>query len=373
VRSPTTFLASVGMIAALASVLASSCASPGSSRPPGVGATAGNDGGSGGVDGTTGGDDENDGGLFGTSPEGGDASRPARCDDAGDCTCINVASIGHEGVWGPCSTDSTTALQNWLNTQSTAKVDNYDTAKPTLTPAFLAQYDVILLQWMVASGQKDDDGAPWVFSASEITALQDWVNGGGGIIALSGYQCNGMGCTIYDTTATNQLLSFTDISLNADDMLDPATVGCQDCYCWGGSLPLGGPVGDAGVAPSYGSWGQSSPIGAHLSDVGEYIGRSIHSTSATVDNTDGTHQFAVHEQVGKGHVFVFGDEWVTYSGEWLGTATCLSASMFTNPSDPCYEKSAAEVFQIPQFWYNAIKYASSSVECFTVMNPGVIQ
>ena len=34
--------------------------------------------------------------------------------------------------------------RNWLNTQSTAKVDNYDTVKPTLTAAFLAQYDVLL-------------------------------------------------------------------------------------------------------------------------------------------------------------------------------------------------------------------------------------
>jgi hypothetical protein len=31
--------------------------------------------------------------------------------------------------------------------------------------------------------------------------------------------------------------------------------------------------------------------------------------------------------------------------------------------------SAAEIFQIPQFWYNSIKYASSSVQCFTIMQP----
>jgi hypothetical protein len=260
-----------------------------------------------------------------------------------------------------------------LNTQSTAHVVNYDTAKPTLTPAFLAQYDVLLLQWMVQTGAKYNDGAPWQFSASEISALKDWVSNGGGLIALSGYQCNGQGCTIYDVTATNQLLSFTDIQFNADDVLDPSTVGCQDCYCWGGSLPLGGPLLDGGPAPSFGRWDQTSPLGAHISDVGGYDGRSIHSTTASVDCADGTHTYAVHEQVGKGHVFAFTDEWVTYSGEWLGTAACLNPSMFTNPSDPCYQKSASQVFQIPQFWYNAIKYASSSVTCFTVMNPGVIQ
>jgi hypothetical protein len=312
------------------------------------------------------------GGLLldaGAGTGAGDGGHVQTCVDAGDCTCITVASIGHEGVWGPCSSDTTTAFQTWLNTQSTAKVDNYDTTKPTLTPAFLAKYDVIILQWMVANGQQYDDGAPWQFSAAEVSALEDWVKAGGGIISLSGYQCNGQGCTIYDTTATNQLLSFTDIQYNADDVLDPSQTSCQDCYCWGGSLPLGGPVAGTGI----GTWDQSSPIGAHVTDVGAYSGRSIKSTTASVDCTDGTHDYSVHEQIGQGHVVAFTDEWITYSGEWLGTASCLQPGMFTDPNNPCYQRSAAQVFQIPQFWYNAIKYAASSVTCFTISSPGIIQ
>jgi hypothetical protein len=77
--------------------------------------------------------------------------------------------------------------------------------------------------------------------------------------------------------------------------------------------------------------------------------------------------------VGEADVFAYGDEWVTYSGEWLGTAACLDPGMFTNKYDPCYQRSAAQVFQIPQFWYNAIKYAASSVQCFIISNRGVIQ
>jgi len=311
----------------------------------------------------------------GGGADGGDAGHASRCDDAGNCTCIAIASIGHEGVWGPCSMDTTSALQSWLNTQSTAKVDNYDTVKPTLTPAFLAQYDVLLLQWMVATGKQNDDGAPWVFSSDEISALKDWVNNGGGLIALNGYQCNGNGCTIYDVTASNQLLSFTDIQFNSDDVLDPqnlpAGANCQDCYCWGGAVPLGAALPNGG-ASTVGTWDQTTPIGAHMSDVGAYVARSIQSTSATVDCTDGTHKYAVHEQIGKGQVFAYGDEWVTYSGEWFGTTACLNFP-YDSGFDPCYQKSAAEVFQIPQFWYNAIKYASSSVTCFTIMSPGIIQ
>ncbi|KYF83704.1 hypothetical protein BE11_00230 [Sorangium cellulosum] len=297
-----------------------------------------------------------------------DAGHQTTCDDEGNCTCINIASIGHEGVWGPCSSDSTTALQNWLNTQSTAQVDNYNTEKPTLTPEFLARYDVILLQWMVTKGAQNDDGAPWQFTADEVNALKDWVNDGGGLIALSGYQCNGQGCTIHDVTATNQLLSFTDIQFNTDGLLDPARLGCPDCNCWGGPVPLGGPL-----RGSVGTWNQDTPIGKDIQSVGAYVARSIKSTSATVDCTDGTNNFAVHEEVGKGRVVAYGDEWVTYSGQWLGTASCIDPRTYTDPNSPCYERSAAQVFQISQFWYNAVKYAASSVECFTIEDPAIIK
>ncbi|AUX24269.1 hypothetical protein SOCEGT47_048060 [Sorangium cellulosum] len=310
-------------------------------------------------------------GLPGSDPESpppADAGQPATCDDDGNCTCITIASIGHEGVWGPCSSDSTTALQNWLNTQSTAQVDNYNTEKPALTPEFLAKYDVILLQWMVTKGVQNDDGEPWQFTADEVNALEDWVNNGGGLIALSGYQCNGQGCTIHDVTATNQLLSFTDIQFNADSVLDPAQSACPNCNCWGGPVPVGG-----SLPGSVGTWNQDSPIGKNIQSVGAYVARSIRSTTATVDCTDGTNNFAVHEEVGKGHVVAYGDEWVTYSGQWLGTAACLNPQMYTDPNSPCYQRSAAQIFQISQFWYNALKYAASSVECFTIEDPVIIR
>jgi len=350
----------------IALIVACSAGGGGSKSTGGEGAAGAGGPGSGGM----GGDIMFTTGIGGSTVDGGN---PTECDDAGNCTCIRIASIGHEGVWGPCSSDSTTALQNWLNTQSTAQVDNYNTQKPALTPEFLAQYDVIILQWMVTNGKQYDDGAPWQFGPDEVDALKNWVNNGGGLIALSGYQCNGEGCQIHDVTATNQLLSFTDIQFNADGVIDPGKTGCPSCYCWGGPLPLGGKLANSGDTPTYGTWDPASPIAKNLKNTGYYIGRSIKSTTATVDISDGTYKYAVHEQVGKGHVFVYGDEWVTYSGQWLGTAACLNPNMYTNPSDPCYQKSAAQVFQIPQFWYNAIQYAASSVECFTIEDPGVIK
>ena len=317
--------------------------------------------------------------------DAGDGGHLTRCDDAGHCSCVNIASIGHEGVWGPnCIMGDTTAFFDWLNTQSTAKVDVYDQAKPTITADFLARYDVLILQWMVTVGMQNNDGAAWTFAASELSAFQNWVNGGGGLILLSGYQCPANGCTIVDTIAPNQILQAAasgDMLFNNDDVLDPSMLQPQpDGYCWGDSLPLGDPLPEGG-SPTVGTWNQSTPIGAHVHDVGAYIARSIKvsSSNVVVDANDGTHTFVAHEQIGKGHVVVYGDEWATYTGEWFsvspdgGTNACQDVAMNCGTPQGQYNACCArlpqQIFQIPQFWYNAIKYAASSVQCFTITPP----
>jgi hypothetical protein len=293
-----------------------------------------------------------------------------RCDDAGNCTCIAIASIGHEGVWGPCSDDTTTAFQDWLNTQSTARVDSYDTTKPTITPEFLSKYDVLVLQWMVTVGMQNDDGDPWAFTSDEVSALNDWVQHGGGIVALSGYQGDYPGAVV-DITATNQLLSFTDIQFNQVVSLTQ-TMG--NAGCWGSAVALGGPVGDGGTVPSVGTWDPSTPIGANVNSVGAYYTRTIQATTATTDcsatDEGGLEKYAVHEQIGQGHIVAYADEWVTYSGEWTGTGSCLAPYHMMDNS--CYGFTPDLIFQIPQFWYNAIRYASSSVACFAINDPTIV-
>jgi hypothetical protein len=263
-----------------------------------------------------------------TIPEedAGDAGHLTRCDDGGHCSCINVASVGHEGVWGPnCVMGDTAAFFDWLNTQSTAKVDVCDQAKPTITADFVAKYDVLILQWMVTIGMQNNDGAAWTFTAAELSAFQTWVNNGGGLIVLAGYQCPANGCMIYDTIAPNQVLQAVtggDMLFNNDDVLDPAMLQPQpDGYCWGNSLPLWDPLPEGG-SPTVGTWNQSTAIGAHVHDIGAYVARSIKvgSPNVTVDANDSTHAFAAHESIGKGHVVVYGDEWATYTGEWYNVA-----------------------------------------------------
>jgi hypothetical protein len=220
---------------------------------------------------------------------------------------------------------------------------------------------------MVSVATQQMDGNPWVFTQDEINALSDWVNAGGGIVALSGYQGNYPGAVV-DITATNQLLSFTDIKFNQVVNLTQAPAGANT-YCQGGSIALGSPCGDGGV-PGIGTWDMSTPIGANVSCIGAYYTRTITSAGATTDCSDdlgpdgGVDKYAVHEAFGQGHIVAYADEWVTYSSQWTGLADAGQSS--------CTGFTADKVFQIPQFWYNAIRYAASSVSCFMISDPTIV-
>jgi hypothetical protein len=279
----------------------------------------------------------------------GDGGNEQVCND-GSCTCIRIASIGHEGIWGACGMygDGTAAFENWLSTQSTATVDSFSASKPTLTADFLKTYDVIVLQWLRDVSDAGSDGALWQFSQDEIDALAAWVQNGGGLITLSGYDGDGQ-----ETVPLNQLLSFTDFEYNTD-----GTYGSDCNGCWGGACALE-------------NWNPASPISAHITKVGMQFGRSI-SVAADAGNAPvvdapcpGGNDCAVHEDIGKGHVFAFTDEWPTYTSQWLGQATCIAAS--------CAGSTPADDFQVPQFWYNAIKYASSAAQCFVIQNPTIVR
>jgi hypothetical protein len=306
------------------------CAATGTEKPSGA-----NDNGSG---------DDGTSGTFAMGAQAsGDAkaSRPQRCDDAGRCTCFNIASIGlpgHTGFQGG-GADSTTAFTDWLNTESSAGVDIYE-KQPTLDAAFLAKYDVLIIQWLVDGVSGENGTGYWTFTSDELQALKTWVEAGGGIITLSGYDASSQ-----EVTPLNAIVqAVTGMSYGTADVL--GTVSASN-YCLGESDPLSG-------------WVQSTPIGRHIDEVGAFHGRPIvPGSKATVDCTDGTNVYAAHEDVGSGHVFSFTDEWVTYTSQWYGI----------DAGGSCADASANVVYQVPQFWYNAITYASQATQCvFTIAN-----
>jgi hypothetical protein len=304
-----------------------------SSHPGGSGGPGGGGSGSGGF------------GMFGgRSADGG---RLPRCNSAGNCTCFNIASIGHPGCTG-CEAaggggDSTTSFVDYLNQNSSAAVDLY-TSKPMLTADFLAQYDVIILQGLF-------DGACdasvnytntnfWSFGSDELTALKAWLAGGGGLITLSGFLANSS-----ETQPMNTVLGAltnNDLTYGTDDVCSQTGV-----YCLGESLPLGG-------------WGQDA-IGQKVQEIGCFHGRPVQvgsGSQAVIDDQDGQYVYAAHEQVGAGYVVVYEDEWITYTSQWPGGVA----------GPTCEQGCAADaepgaVYQVPQLWQNMINYAASSTSC----------
>jgi hypothetical protein len=282
-----------------------------------------------------------------------DAGQVVGCDGGDACMCpsFKVAVIGKPGKWGanPAG-DPDTALQDWLNSSSagTAQADNF-TTRPTLTPSFLATYNVIIL----ASLSEDSNNGPWwTFSNDEVAAFRAWVENGGGVITLTGYSGSPG-----EIDPVNQLIGFSGIAYTQDGVWG-ACADVQTCNC--------------AHSNTLSEWNRTDPVVANLATgvtfVGYQNGRSISAPSdAHVAATmGGTTNALVGKLVGKGRVLAFGDEWITYTSQWTGAG---------NPSatDPnCAGYLPQDKYQMSQFWYNLIRWSQPSANCFTIVGPIVI-
>ena len=357
---PRTQLGSVSLLAVLLAIACSAASSTSTGKSQyGVGGSGNTNGGTGST--SNGGDGQFVYSTGGSPPLDPDSGMV--CDSTGKCTCINIAEFGLTGTFGAQQggKDGSTAFQQWLNSKSTAQVDVYAT-RTTITPDLLAKYQVIILQDLtnvVAYGQQSDF---WTYSADEVAAVSDWVNNGGSIISLTGYfSDNG-----YETIPTNQLLSFSGISYNSDDIITAAdcpidaTKNQQICWCWGGAVPIT-------------QWNTAEPMTTGISAVGGFRGRSIKAPAdATIFATFGGKNVAVGVKVGKGRVFAFADEWITYNSQWNDTSLTQGAN-FTDPNNPCYNKLPSQEFQIPQFWFNSISWCQPVVsQCFKINEPNIV-
>ncbi|MGD0677536.1 MAG: hypothetical protein ABSC94_19115 [Polyangiaceae bacterium] len=325
-----------------------------------------------------------------TNEQNADGGRLPRCDDAGHCTCFNIASLGYGGATGAnfgngtalSGTDNTQAFVDYLNTQSSASVAQLgcgqDTGctspmKPTLDQAFLSQYDVLIFQWMTNSltaVTSMSTGLPvgfegngyWNFTADELTALTTWVQGGGGVIVLSGYDYEAG--EIGPANQILQALTSGAIQYTSADTFGNTETGNAE-LCLGDTDPV------TGWAPA------PDMLGENITEIGAFHGRHIvANTPAIIDCNDAGFVAtggatteggicAAHFDLGKGHVYAYTDEWVTYTSQWNPTAQpagyCLgdASALGTNGDYP----SVQEAYQVPQFWYNAISYAAQATMC----------
>ena len=274
-------------------------------------------------------------------------SQMVGCDGGDGCTCppLNVAVLGKPGKWGANPNgDPDTALQDWLNSSSagTARVDNF-TNRVTLTPDFLATYNVIIL----ASLSDDSNMGPWwTYSADEIAVFQAWIQNGGGVIALTGYASGN------EMAPDNQLIGFSGITYNSDGVWGTCT-DWAICTCTHSN--------------TLSDWIRTDPVIANLSTgvtlVGYENGHSINApadghVAATVAGTNAL----VGKIVGKGRVLAYGDEWITYTSQWTGVGD-------PSTTDPgCQGELPQDKYQIFQFWYNMIRWSQPAANCFTIVD-----
>jgi hypothetical protein len=300
------------------------------------------------------------------------SAHPLRCDDAGSCSCFNLVSLGYggatganfgSGTGGSANTQEFLAYLRGASSIGTAQVGcGTDTgcassAKPTLDADFLSHYDVLLFQWMTnAQVQVLQNGTPvglqgsgyWSFTPGELAALKTWVEGGGGVIVLSGYDDQSA-----EIGPANQVLgALTDIQYTATDTYGQTETG-NAAFC----------LGDSDVVSGWAA--APDPIGESVSEVGAYNGRGIAAgANAVIDCTSAMYGVcAAHEDLGAGHVVVLTDEWVTYTSQWnppTEPATYCSPDGSTANGDFPAVQSA---YQVPQLWYNAIRYASQATRC----------
>ena len=283
---------------------------------------------------------------------------PFKVDDAGQAICLSILSYGQVGTCGGqnCPSD---AFMNFMNTYSaninngTTSVMTSITTRTTLTDEFSSHYNVIVLQALEDSAYT----GLWSFTAAEVTAMQNWVTQkGGALITMTGY-----GANTTEITPTNQLLAFSGIQYNSDDIFG----SCLDnlCYCRSNSVPV--PVSD---------WQTGCPDCAQLTlglkEVGMFHGRSISCTG------DGCEVFAkdptagnigVAKVVGNGRVLAWADEWVTYTSQW-GLVDSQYDNTTTYPQ--CIPASPKNSYSVPQFWYDIFSWSAPNMQwCFTITVP----
>ena len=284
----------------------------------------------------------------------GGSMTETECDAAGNCTCITVALVGRLGDFGANpGMDGTASMETWLNDNSNGDAATFLT-KPTFDEAFLGQYDVIILQALESAKGSANQ---WQFSAAEMAAFEAWVRAGGGVIALTGYSDDPA-----EAVTTNALLAFSGLqyaglSTYGDTMTGEASCPDGCCYCYGSSIPSRG-------------WDAAHPISANLSAVGAYYGRSITvPANGAIVAQDGGKVLGATVEIDAGRVFMFHDEWVTYNSQWTGQ-DLPDDCRAEDPNGPCYDKHPLNDYQVPQFWYNALRWVSNR-ECFDADDPVV--
>jgi hypothetical protein len=245
--------------------------------------------------------DNDDNGIIDDVDVGGD----------GVCDCLNIATVG--GI-GPYST-SGNVFAGWLNSRSPRGA--VELADEELTPDRLAPFQVVVVLH-VGPTPVYATPAHHVFSNAEAGAFESWVRRGGGVMTTIGLTAN----EATEVVNVNKLLatvgmgySTTKVALNGDILRwvqHPITQG------------IGRIRSDNGVEPD-----------------------TAGGTTLAYDQEG--HVALQVQEVGRGHVAVWGDEWITYDSEWVDV----------------------KGQQVEHLWLNLLKWLSPPTQCQVPIPPRV--
>jgi hypothetical protein len=211
----------------------------------------------------------------------------------GVCDCLRLATLGVKGKYGQGD-----VFAEWLNSRS--DFGAVPLVGQELTPALLGQYEVIVAQDLSAGFGSGS------FSSAEILAMKAWVESGGGLMTLIGYEDE------YSINNVNTLLQPMGMSYGSQKILYDAAVT--------GWLPH--PVTN----------------GVSLIHIGN--GYPVQGPGTMVAHESGYNVLQV-STVGSGRVLMWADEWITYDTEWT-----------QHPE-----------YQVELFWLNVIKWLTPPDIC----------
>ena len=219
-----------------------------------------------------------------------------------------VGTLGYGGAFGAGN-----VFTGWLATAHGAA----SLEASVLTDTLLAPFEVIVVQDVrVGSPGKAGIrlGIGREYSADEVEVLSQWVAKGGGLMTLTAYSDPS------EIANVNRLLAPHGLSYDGTQVLPGSGAGSAPVTHWA-DHPLTRGVSRVGVNNAYPVQGGGTLI-AWEPIVGRYdLGRAVES--------------------GSGHVFAWGDEWVTYDSEWN-----------QHPEN-----------QFAQFWVNALTWLSRTAQC----------
>lgn len=237
----------------------------------------------------------------------------------GICDCLAVATMGWPKSPGASAADANVgSFTAWLEARGSRPP--LLLADQEITADSLAGIQVLIVQ-NISQGAVGRE-----YSSDEHRVIADWVNRGGGVMTMAGYTANAS-----DAAGVNALLAQIG--------------GLQYDLSSGGS----GFLQDGEKSVPILEWNAAHPIAKGVTAVGVYYGYPV---AGAIDGVV-TEWVAAHAglgnpgyagataKVGAGHVFVWSDEWITFTKDW------------TTRTD----------YSIPKFMANAMMWLTPATMC----------